>query len=302
MRGTSPPSIRSSTRRSLRTWERRRPSRCVLRHRIDAVPWQSGVVPLHDLRHGEGVPREPFEKRTFLAAGEIAGGQHGPLRTGELLEIRVGSAAISRWVTTGKLHRKYRAVYTFGHEALSREGEFLAAVFAAGKGAALSHDAGEELYGLTRKRASTIDVVVPRRRLAPDGLRFHERRHTGVTIFTGIPVTTIPYLLVDLAERKTDDELAHLIHEADFHGWFDERRVHEAMTRAKGRTLKPLERALELRKQGSAGTKSRAERAMRARLKQQGIDALPNVMVEGFEVDLQVPGTNLIVEVDGHGR
>src|SRR6476620_1658060 len=74
------------------------------------------------------------------------------------------------------------------------------------------------------------------------------------------------------------------------------------MTHAKGRTLKPLERALELRRQGSAGTRSRAERAMRARLKRQGIEALPNVTLEGFEVDLHVPGANLIVEVDGRGH
>lgn len=121
-------------------------------------------------------------------------------------------------------------------------------------------------------------------------------------VYKGVPVTRIPRLLVDLAAHRDAGELANLIHEADFRGWFDERRVRERMSRARGRTLKPLEQALELRRQGSAGTKSRAERAMRKRLREQGVEALPNVMIEG--VDLHVPGTHLIVEVDGshHSR
>ena len=40
----------------------------------------------------------------------------------------LGSSAISRWVAAGKLHRRHHGVYTLGHTALSREGEFLAAV------------------------------------------------------------------------------------------------------------------------------------------------------------------------------
>src|SRR3954471_23382465 len=121
MRGTSPPSIRSSTRTSLRTSARPRDSRCVLRHRIDAVPWQSGVVPLQDLRHAAGVESETFENRTFATAGTIASRQHGLLRTDELRAIGLDSAAIWRWVRARKLHRRYRAVYTLGHDALSRE-------------------------------------------------------------------------------------------------------------------------------------------------------------------------------------
>ncbi len=218
------------------------------------------------------------------------------------------SAAISRWVKDGKLHRKYRTVYTLGHDALSREGEFLAVVYAGGLGSVLSHDALAELYRVRRGRADVIDVVVPRRRVAPPGTRFHQTRNLDprdVTTYKGIPVTTIPRLLVDLTDTTTDDELANVIHEADFRGWFDEAKVHEAKDRAFGRhNLDVLERALELRKQGSAGTKSKAERAALARLREQGESPLPNVQVEGFEVDLYWPSENRIVEIDPghHGR
>src|SRR3954453_11870455 len=139
MRGTSPPSIPSSTRRSLRTWERPRASRCVLRHRIDAVPWQSGVVRLHDLRHAAGVQSENFAHDSFATAlARVAGGQHGLLRTHELHLAGLDNAAITRWVRAAKLHRKSRGVYTLGHDALSREGEFLSAVFAGGERALLA--------------------------------------------------------------------------------------------------------------------------------------------------------------------
>ena len=177
-------------------------------------------------------------------------------------------------------------MYTVGHDALSREGEFLAVVYAGGEGAVLSHDALAELYRVRRGRAAVIDVVVPRKRVSPPGTRFHQARNLDprdVTTYKGIPVTTIPRLLVDLTDTTTDDELANVIHEADFRGWFDEAKVREAADRATGRHhLDVLERALELRKQGSAGTKSKAERAQLARLREQGEHPLPNVQLEGL--------------------
>lgn len=253
------------------------------------------------------MPPETLDERKFAGAAAIAGGQYGLIRTAELREIGLTHAAITRWVRAGKLHRRSHGVYTLGHDALPREGEFLAAVFAGGEGAALGHDACVELFGLRRGRAPIIDVIVPKWRAAQPGVRFHESRRiesSDVMVYKGIPVTTIPRLLIDLAATKDDGELANLIHEAAFRGWFDERLVRERMERAAGRTLAPLVSALELRRQGSAGTKSRAEKAMRRRLREQGVQAVPNVVVEGFEVDLHVPGSNVIVEVDGshHSR
>jgi len=54
------------------------------------------------------------------------------------VQIGRDSAAIRRAVQAGSLHPKYRGVYAVGHPKLSREGEWLAAVYAAGEGAALT--------------------------------------------------------------------------------------------------------------------------------------------------------------------
>ncbi len=53
--------------------------------------------------------------------------QHGVIRSTGL-----DTDQVWRDVQAGRLHPKYRGVYAVGHPKLSREGEWLAAVFAAG--------------------------------------------------------------------------------------------------------------------------------------------------------------------------
>jgi very-short-patch-repair endonuclease len=113
----------------------------------------------------------------------------------------------------------------------------------------------------------------------------------------GIRVTTVARMLVDLTDLLTPHQLAYVIHEADFKRIFDERAVRAAMMRANGRrNLHRLERALELRAQGSAGTRSAKEDAF---LEQQAVEPLVNVKIE---VDFHWPDEGRVVEVDGHGH
>jgi hypothetical protein len=253
------------------------------------------------------VSREYFADDSFptapLAVAAMARRQKGLIRASQLRALGFDTARIARWVKAGRLHRIYRGVYAVGHAALSREARFLAAVFAAGRDAALSHLAAAEHYEIRRYPVSVIDVVAPRKRIAPSGTRFHQARRLDprdVTVHKGIPITTIPRLAVDLSDALSDDDLANVLHEADYRGWLHLANVRTALARANGRhNLDVLERALALLEQGSAGSKSRAERALRARL---GPEWLPNVTVEGFEVDLHVPGTKVIVEIDGPGH
>ena len=208
----------------------------------------------------------------------------------------------------GKLHRKYRGVYTVGHDASRVKAQFLAVVYAGGRAPRSATTRWRSCTGSAGSAPSSSMSLSRASAISPPGVRFHEARNLDprdLTTYKGIPVTTIPRLLVDLTETTTDDELANVIHEADFRGWFDEAKVREAADRAIGRhNLDVLERALELRKQGSAGTKSKAERAALARLREHGENPLPNVEVEGFQVDLYWPGESRIVEIDPghHGR
>ena len=73
--------------------------------------------------------------------------------------------------------------------------------------------------------------------------------------------------------------------------------MRDAMARAHGRrNLDVLERAIELHRMGSAGTRSGAEDAF---LRLVRTEPLVNMELLGFEVDFRWPDQRLVVEVDG---
>ena len=65
----------------------------------------------------------------------MAGRQHGVIKA---TQLGLSQRAIAEWVRTGRLHPLYRGVYAYGHTHLSRKGEWMAAVLAAGDGAPLA--------------------------------------------------------------------------------------------------------------------------------------------------------------------
>ena len=233
--------------------------------------------------------------------------QHTLVRIDQLHRIGLSDSAVSKRVNRGSLHRRYPGVYSAGCAALSREGEFLAAVFAGREGALLAHEAGAELLGVRRYPASLIDVVAPKWRRALPGVKFHRARNLHSrdrTTHKRIPVTSVPRLLVDLTDSLQPIELANVIHEAAYKGWFNLAATRDAMARANGRhNLHVLQRALEYHLTGSAGAKSRNEVRFLAMIHDAGIpEPRVNVHVHGFEVDFHWPDRKLVIEIDGPGH
>jgi len=229
----------------------------------------------------------------------LAARQHGVAGLQQLVALGLSRSAISKRVARGVLHRRYRGVYTVGHDALSREAEWLAAVFAVG-GPALSHRSATELHGLTRSRAHLIDVIVPHHRRPPAGISVHRVRRLDprdVTTERGIPVTAVHRLLVDLCDVRTPHEIAAVIKEAAFRGRFVEAAVRDSMARANGRhNLHVLDRAIEVYRAGSAGTRSSNEVLF---LQLDLPDSLVNTQLLGYEADFLWPQSRLNVEIDG---
>ncbi len=65
-------------------------------------------------------------------------------------------------------------------------------------------------------------------------------------------------MFVDLTETQHPLELANVIHEAAYKGWFSEQATRDAMARANGRhNLHVLEQAIAYHLEGSAGFRSR---------------------------------------------
>jgi hypothetical protein len=146
----------------------------------------------------------------------IASGQHGVVSRAELLGAGVSRAAIDRRVRNGTLLLEHPGVYRLGHRAPSVEATYLAAVKACGNGAVLSGRAAAHVLGLIKGSAPAPEVTAPTEKRVP-GLKTRRCRRLDrrdVTIYRGIPVTTVPRTLVDLAEHLPPQALSRACHEA----------------------------------------------------------------------------------------
>jgi hypothetical protein len=151
---------------------------------------------------------------TIGRAAEIARRQHGVVTRQQLLATGVSGSAIQRWLDKRLLHRVHPGVYRFGHSAPSVEATYLAAVLAAGEGAALCGFAAAHLLDALRRRPPAPEVTTPvdlrlrgviTRRLAP-------LAPADVRLQRGVPVTTPARTMVDVAGTATFDVLAEIGH------------------------------------------------------------------------------------------
>ena len=218
----------------------------------------------------------------------------------ELLELGFSAHAIKHRLRTGRLHRKVRGVYAVGSPNLTREGEWMVAVKACGREAALSHLTAAVLWGIWKKRTSRIDVSVPARanpRIG--GVTVHRRSAFERTRRNGIPVTTIECTLIDLATILTRDELEGAINAADIAGHTDPEKLRRAAARVGKRPgAGTLARILDIAT--FRFTRSQLERAFIPIALRAGLPRpLTNQVVKGFEVDFYWPDRKLIVETDG---
>ena len=91
--------------------------------------------------------------------------QHGLVSWEQLRRAGVAESSITRWVSDGRLRRVQPRVYLVVGTPWSWEQELLAAVLAAGPGAAASHRAAARLWGLVDD--APVELSVPRGR-TPD--------------------------------------------------------------------------------------------------------------------------------------
>jgi hypothetical protein len=146
----------------------------------------------------------------------IAGPQHGVVTRAQLLVAGISPREIAKRVEVGSLLREHRAVYRVGHRAPSLDSRYLAAVLACGEGALLCGRAAGHLHRLL-KGAPAVPEVLTRTERRVSGVITHRARANGSNKgakVRGIPVTTVPRTLVDIAGVLSVDELARACHEA----------------------------------------------------------------------------------------
>jgi hypothetical protein len=246
--------------------------------------------------------REEIAVREFRLA-DLTLQQHGVVAYRQLLELGFHHAAIHRRAGAGRLHRVYRGVYAVGHRALSREGRDMAAVLAAGPGAVLSHWSASGRWELLRPSGGPY--VIARRRCAIPGIQVQVVRDLDPRDRTKrdrIPITTVPRTLLDLAAVADERVLRRAVNEADRRGRLNRRAIQELLERNPRRPGTKALRCLVAAVDPQARrTRSDLEVAFLELCRKYGIPTpVSNGNVEGIEVDMHWPGTNLIVELDSY--
>jgi very-short-patch-repair endonuclease len=232
----------------------------------------------------------------------LAGRQHGVVSRAQLTAAGLTRRAIERRIEAGWLVRLHRGVYAVGHTALTNRSHLLAAVYACGPDALLSHRAAGALWGLLRP-TQPIDVTAPRPRTKQAGIVVHRSRRLDEedrALRDGIPVTSLARTIVDLADVLPERRLADAVHEAEVLRLFDLEAIERALARVPGRNGRHrLRRVLAAYNDVQPFTRNRAERLVLRMCKEHGLPApQANTWIGSYEVDFHWPDAGLALELD----
>jgi very-short-patch-repair endonuclease len=183
------------------------------------------------------IRRELCTRGLEAAIAALATRQHGVVRRAQLVSLGLGSDAIDHRLRTGRLLLVHRGVYAVGHNRISGTGWYMAGVLAVGAEAVLSHRSAADLWGIRRTSRRRVDVTVDRRlpsrpeietcwaALPPD----------ETTTTEGIPITTVPRTLLDLAAVVDRATLERAIEQAEAQRLTDPLSLDEILERYPGR-------------------------------------------------------------------
>jgi very-short-patch-repair endonuclease len=237
----------------------------------------------------------------------LAARQHGVVSIRQLLGLLERSEReVERSVAAGRLHRLHQGVYAVGHTSLTARGACLAAVLACGPQAILSHYSAAWLWGLWSGTAAPYEVTTPiPRRRKPPSIVVHYARHLTTAdraLVDGIPTTSVPRVLLDLAARDRRGKLRGYLERAEELELLDLGAVHELLDRTRGHHGWGRLRSAAAFYQPPPFTRSGFERrfleaAQAAKLPRPSV----NFNVAGYEVDMYWPEQRFAVELDTYG-
>ena len=239
---------------------------------------------------------------------ELARRQYGVIERRQLLDLGLGEDAIEHRLARKRLHRLHPGVYAVGHRLVPREGWWMAAVLASGPGAVLSHHSAAALWGLRGYSERAVEVTVPRKSTSSRQIRRHFSLVSPdeVAVAEGIPVTSFPRTVFDMAGTEPVDVIQSMLREAEFLELRDRLSLWDLIERYPGkRGVRKVRIALQRLKEEPSGRKrSRLEERFAPFLRHHHLP-LPRfndwifVGDKCFQVDCHWPGTGQVVELDG---
>lgn len=254
--------------------------------------------------HLRGGKRGVHPRDADIAA--VAGRQHGAVSAQQLIGMGLTPRAIEARLACGRLHRLHRGVYAVGHRSLTVRGWRMAAALRGGPGTVISHRAAGSEWGLRRWNGKP-SITVPKWRPPNDRIEMHSSALPADerTVLDGIPITSVPRTLLDLATILDADALLRAVNEAEVRRLADPLSLPALLERHRGeRGTGALRRVLESAGYGRGITREMLEELFaklvgRYRLPHPELNAPIHVGDRFFEADCLWREQRLIVELQG---
>lgn len=242
---------------------------------------------------------------------ELAAEQHGAVDRRQLIAAGVSPHLVDNRVKTGRLRPVHHGVYQVEMATGPRARE-VAALLACGGGvigrgvASLSHRTGAALRGWVGPQTASepVDVSLPRGRRGARraGIRVHQADPDDApTLVDGLPVTSPPYLLMELSCVASRRELERAFAMAQRAGLVKRDELMRLLDRHLRRPGTRRLRDLASRAVPPAFTRSALEERLLELVRSGGLpEPETNVVIHGYEVDFLWRTHRLVVEVDGY--
>jgi very-short-patch-repair endonuclease len=246
------------------------------------------------------------------AVAALARGQYGLVTREQAVAAGLPDVTLSRWIEAGRLEWLHPGVFRVAGAPATWEQALLAAVLAAGPGAAVSHRAAAVLWGLLEGEAPVEITVTITHGPRLQGVVVHRSRDLGpewIAPRQGIPVTNPLLTMVDLGAVlrpwSVEDALNRGLSKRLF--------TIPAIERARNDVGRPgrrgagvLRQILDERALGADRPDGLLEARMASLLRQAGLGGwvFQFVVVDDMgrfvaRVDFAWPDRKLVVEVDG---
>jgi len=253
--------------------------------------------------------RKPNTEILDRRVAGLAGRQHGVVGRWQLDEIGLTEQMIRTRVAHGGLNRLHRGVYAVGHRALTVESRWMAAVLAHGPRAVLSHRSAGQMWGLCPRSRIAPEVTCPGSKKTKPGIVTHRGTLLGdeVVRVRGMPVTSVPRTMFDLAATRPEREVERAWNEMEVRGYRDRLSVPHLLERHPGRKGSLLLARLANRKTLPVGiTRNDLEEGFlalvdRFDLPRPRMNAHLVVRGRFYEVDCLWEDDKVAIELDGGG-
>jgi hypothetical protein len=237
----------------------------------------------------------------------LAEKQHGVVGRSQLRDLGIEESGVDSRVRRRALLPVHRGVYAVGHRRLTREGRWMAAVLAAGRGAALSHRSAGQLWGILPRTAARPEVTRPGHFRRRSEILTHRSLLPAdeVEELNGIPVTATSRTLLDLGAVLATRQLEQALNQAEVLRLTSRVSLPELLDRYPSRRgTAALRRLLDEGREGAGVTRRELEARFAAFVEAHDLprprrNAPLAVRGRFFEVDCLWRDQRLIVELDG---